>query len=115
MYYPRSFPKFIVLGFVLVCAPLVYALVELAMNLDLLAKQSEQAVVQAARVGQASRQVREQTTALLERGLEAGAITARGADRCLRVAWTLADLDASPWPTPDHVAAALEFRDRRAV
>jgi hypothetical protein len=64
VYYPRSFPKFIVLGFVLVCAPLVYALVELAMNLDLLAKQSEQAVVQAARVGQASRQVREQTTAL---------------------------------------------------
>ena len=66
MYYPRSFPKFIVLGFVLVSAPLVYALVELAMNLDLLAKQSEQAVVQASRVGQASRQVREQTT-LLER------------------------------------------------
>jgi two-component system sensor histidine kinase GlrK len=64
LYYPRSFPKFIVLGFVLVCAPLVYALVELAMNLDLLAKQSEQAVVQAARVGQASRLVREQTTAL---------------------------------------------------
>jgi CHASE3 domain sensor protein len=64
LYYPRSFPKFIVLGFVLVCAPLVYALIELAMNLDLLAKQSEQAVVQAARVGQASRQVREQTTAL---------------------------------------------------
>ena len=55
------------------------------------------------------------TTALLERGLEAGAITARGADRCLRVAWTLADLDGSPRPTADHVAAALEFRDRRAV
>ena len=64
MYYPRSFPKFIVLGFVLVCAPLVYALVELAMSLDLLAKQSEQAVVQAANVGQASRQVREQTSSL---------------------------------------------------
>ena len=55
------------------------------------------------------------TTALLERGLEAGAITARGADRCLRVAWTLADLDGRPRPTADHVAAALEFRDRRAV
>jgi two-component system sensor histidine kinase GlrK len=64
LYYPRSFPKFIVLGFVLVCSPLVYALVELAMNLDLLAKQSEQAVVQAAHVGQASRQVREQTSSL---------------------------------------------------
>src|SRR5438045_8445841 len=34
------------------------------MNLDLLAKQSEQAVVQAAHVGQASRQVREQTSSL---------------------------------------------------
>ncbi|MEB3366857.1 YifB family Mg chelatase-like AAA ATPase [Saccharopolyspora mangrovi] len=57
----------------------------------------------------------EETTALLERGLEAGAISARGADRCLRVAWTLADLDGSPRPSADHVAAALEFRDRRAT
>ncbi len=54
-------------------------------------------------------------TALLDRGLEAGAVTARGADRCLRVAWTLADLDGSPRPDADHVAAALEFRDRRSV
>jgi magnesium chelatase family protein len=54
-------------------------------------------------------------TALLDRGLEAGAITARGADRCLRVAWTLADLDGRERPDADHVAAALEFRDRRAA
>lgn len=55
------------------------------------------------------------TTELLDRGLETGAVTARGADRCLRIAWTLADLDGRKCPEPDHVTAALEFRDRRAV
>jgi magnesium chelatase family protein len=54
-------------------------------------------------------------TALLDRGLEKGAVTARGADRCLRVAWTLADLDGAAMPGADHVSAALEFRDRRSV
>jgi len=56
-----------------------------------------------------------ETTGLLDRGLKTGALTARGADRCLRIAWTLADLAESPTPTADHVAAALEFRDRRAA
>ncbi|MGQ0841689.1 YifB family Mg chelatase-like AAA ATPase [Actinokineospora sp.] len=56
-----------------------------------------------------------EATTLLDRGLTIGAVTARGADRCLRVAWTLADLAAVPKPTADHVAAALEFRDRRAT
>ncbi|MGH3858947.1 YifB family Mg chelatase-like AAA ATPase [Actinokineospora sp.] len=55
------------------------------------------------------------TTALLDRGLNTGALTARGADRCLRIAWTLADLAESASPTADHVAAALEFRDRRST
>ncbi|CAM4209503.1 YifB family Mg chelatase-like AAA ATPase [Kibdelosporangium persicum] len=54
-------------------------------------------------------------TMLLDRGLESGAVTARGADRCLRVAWTLADLAGVDRPDADHVAAALEFRDRRAA
>ncbi|WP_019818362.1 YifB family Mg chelatase-like AAA ATPase, partial [Saccharomonospora saliphila] len=54
-------------------------------------------------------------TAVLDRGLARGAVTARGADRCLRVAWTLADLDGVARPEADHVAAALEFRDRSAV
>lgn len=54
-------------------------------------------------------------TALLDRGLDRGAITARGADRCMRIAWTLADLADSQCPDADHVAAALEFRDRRAA
>jgi magnesium chelatase family protein len=54
-------------------------------------------------------------TALLDRVLNTGAVTARGADRCLRVAWTLADLSEHDRPEGDHVAAALEFRDRRAA
>jgi magnesium chelatase family protein len=54
-------------------------------------------------------------TALLERGLRSGALTGRGADRCLRVAWTLSDLAGCERPEPDHVSAALEFRDRRAT
>ncbi|MFC4856411.1 YifB family Mg chelatase-like AAA ATPase [Actinophytocola glycyrrhizae] len=54
-------------------------------------------------------------TAILDRGLDIGAVTARGADRCLRVSWTLADLADEDLPTSDHVAAALEFRDRRVA
>lgn len=54
-------------------------------------------------------------TALLDRSLDTGALTARGADRCLRVAWTLADLAGTATPTPDHVATALNLRDRRAA
>lgn len=52
------------------------------------------------------------STTLLEQGLKTGAVTARGADRCLRVAWTLSDLDGSGRPDSEHVAAALQFRDR---
>lgn len=54
-------------------------------------------------------------TAILERGLDRGLLSARGADRCLRIAWTLSDLADTPAPDADHVAAALEFRDRRAA
>ncbi|PRX48400.1 magnesium chelatase family protein [Prauserella shujinwangii] len=54
-------------------------------------------------------------TALLDRSLDRGAVTARGADRCLRIAWTLADLAEADRPDADHVASALEFRDRRAA
>ncbi|MFL6144435.1 MAG: YifB family Mg chelatase-like AAA ATPase [Labedaea sp.] len=54
-------------------------------------------------------------TTLLDRGLACGALTARGADRTLRVAWTLSDLAGLDRPEPDQVAAALEFRERRAA
>jgi magnesium chelatase family protein len=54
-------------------------------------------------------------TALLDQGLDRGALTARGADRTLRISWTLADLAGAAQPDADHVAAALEFRDRTAA
>lgn len=51
-------------------------------------------------------------TAVLDRGLARGYLTARGADRCLRIAWTLSDLAGTDRPDADRVASALEFRDR---
>lgn len=49
-------------------------------------------------------------TAGLEREMERGALTARGMHRVLRVAWTLADLEARDGPTADDVDTALHFR-----
>ncbi|WP_061712007.1 YifB family Mg chelatase-like AAA ATPase [Kocuria palustris] len=46
----------------------------------------------------------------LEREMERGALTARGMHRVLRVAWTLADLEARDGPTADDVDTALHFR-----
>jgi magnesium chelatase family protein len=51
----------------------------------------------------------------LDAALRAGEITARGADRALRVAWTLADLAGRERPDHDLVETALFFRDRRAM
>jgi magnesium chelatase family protein len=39
-----------------------------------------------------------------------GQLTARGMDRVLRVAWTLADLDGEPVPTSANVAEAVNYR-----
>jgi two-component system sensor histidine kinase GlrK len=64
VYYPRSFLKFILLGFLLVSLPLLYALVELIVSLDRLGTQRQQAVLQAAQAGRASRQLYEQATTL---------------------------------------------------
>jgi two-component system sensor histidine kinase GlrK len=64
VYYPRSFLKFILLGFLLVSLPLLYALVELIVSLDRLGTQSQQAVLQAAQAGRASRQLYEQAITL---------------------------------------------------
>ncbi len=64
MYYPRSFLKFILLGFLLVSLPLVYALVELILSLDRLATQSRQEVLQASQAGRSSRLLFEQATTL---------------------------------------------------
>ncbi|HEX8739499.1 MAG TPA: ATP-binding protein [Casimicrobiaceae bacterium] len=64
MYYPRSFLKFILLGFLLVTVPLVYALGELILSIDRLESQGRQEVLQAAQAGRTSRLLYEQTTTL---------------------------------------------------
>jgi two-component system sensor histidine kinase GlrK len=64
VYYPRSFLKFILLGFLLVTLPLVYALGELILSLDQLQTQGREAVQQAAQAGRASRQLFEQSVTL---------------------------------------------------
>ncbi|EOM75990.1 ATP-binding protein [Rhodococcus rhodnii] len=48
----------------------------------------------------------------LEKALRLGVVTARGADRALRVAWTVADLAGAAEPSRDHVTTALGFRGR---
>ncbi len=45
-----------------------------------------------------------------DRALETGQLTARGVDRVLRMAWTLADLAGSPAPGPAEVDTALRLR-----
>ncbi|WP_062076504.1 YifB family Mg chelatase-like AAA ATPase [Demequina globuliformis] len=47
--------------------------------------------------------------------LDQGLLTARGADRTLRVAWTLADLAGEPAPTAALVATAMALRTRVAA
>jgi magnesium chelatase family protein len=52
---------------------------------------------------------------LAERALERGALSVRGFDRVVRVAWTLADLAGRPVPGPDEVAEALGMRLQRVA
>ena len=53
--------------------------------------------------------------ALAERALERGALSVRGFDRVVRVAWTLSDLAGHPVPGPDEVGEALGMRIDRAA
>jgi magnesium chelatase family protein len=46
----------------------------------------------------------------LDRALGQGAVTMRGYDRTLRLAWTLADLDQAGSPSIDHIGRALLLR-----
>jgi two-component system, NtrC family, sensor histidine kinase GlrK len=64
VYYPRSFLKFILLGFLLVSLPLLYALAELVLTLDRLATEAGVEVQQAAQAARTSRFLFEQTTTL---------------------------------------------------
>jgi magnesium chelatase family protein len=52
---------------------------------------------------------------LAERALERGALSVRGFDRVLRVAWTLSDLAGRGSPGPDEVAEALGMRLQRVA
>lgn len=51
----------------------------------------------------------------LDEALDLGLITLRGLDRCLRVAWTLADLEGVDAPRYPHVAHALMMREAEGV
>lgn len=53
-----------------------------------------------------------EATKPIERALRNGSLTARGADRALRVSWTLCDLAGGDMPGIDEVGAALDFRDK---
>jgi len=46
----------------------------------------------------------------VDRALDRGTLTMRGADRVLRVAWTLADLAGRDRPEPDDIAVAITLR-----
>lgn len=50
----------------------------------------------------------------LERALERGALTVRGYDRVLRLAWTIADVAGAASPTVDHLGRALFLRQGAA-
>jgi magnesium chelatase family protein len=49
-------------------------------------------------------------TAALDRALDRNLVSARGWDRVLRVAWTIADLGGHSAPDADDVSLALGFR-----
>ena len=63
-FYPKSFLKLLSLAFLAAALPLVVALVQTAMEVNLLVQQSRQAVGQTAQAARASRQLLEQTVAL---------------------------------------------------
>ena len=52
----------------------------------------------------------EKSVAQLDAALERGLISMRGYDRCLRIAYTLADLDQVAAPSATHVARAIYLR-----
>ncbi|WP_433791776.1 YifB family Mg chelatase-like AAA ATPase [Actinoplanes sp. CA-252034] len=49
-------------------------------------------------------------TAVLHGALDRGALSARGYDRCLRLAWTVADLDGRDRPSEGDVCEAYQLR-----
>jgi len=63
-YYPKSFLKLLLIGFVVVAAPLVVALVNAAISMQRLASMSESAVDQAAQAARSSRLLMEQALSM---------------------------------------------------
>ncbi|MBO9704681.1 MAG: ATP-binding protein, partial [Arthrobacter sp.] len=55
------------------------------------------------------------STRILDAAMDRGSLSARGYDRVLRLAWTLADLDGSTTPSGDHVGLALALRTPEAA
>ncbi|MEV6136898.1 YifB family Mg chelatase-like AAA ATPase [Nocardia sp. NPDC051990] len=55
-----------------------------------------------------------EATAPIEAALRLGRLSARGADRAIRVAWTICDLRNADRPSAQDVLAALNFRQRGA-
>lgn len=51
-----------------------------------------------------------EVTRAIDHQLDRGVLTMRGYDRCLRVAWTLSDLEGTARPTAQHVLQALGLR-----
>ncbi len=51
----------------------------------------------------------------LDRAVDRGLLTLRGYDRCLRLAWTVADLAGRAAPTREDVGVALALRHRQAA
>ena len=62
--YPRSFLSLLLLGFIIVAAPLLFALLSNALAFERLAGMSEQAVHSAVRVTQASRSLATTVTSM---------------------------------------------------
>jgi magnesium chelatase family protein len=50
----------------------------------------------------------------VEAALRLGRLSARGADRAIRVAWTISDLRGSDFPSAQDIMSALNFRQRGA-
>jgi magnesium chelatase family protein len=57
----------------------------------------------------------ERVAAPIVRAVDTGRLSARGGDRVLRVAWTLADLEGTARPGLDHVDEALAYHRTGAV
>ncbi len=52
------------------------------------------------------------SVAVVHEALDRGRLSARGADRALRIAWTLSDLERRATPSADDVARAMVLRSR---